>query len=77
VQVAEENIQTAQKALEQATENLRITRLQYQQQVTTVTEVLDARTYLTQAEANYYAARYGWHMALAELERSLGRRESR
>lgn len=74
VQVAEENIQTARKALEQAEENLRMTRLQYQQQVTTVTEVLDARTYLTQAEANYYAAHYGRHIAQAELERAVGRR---
>ncbi len=74
VQVAEENIQTARKALDQAAENLRMTRLQYQQQVTTVTEVLDARTYLTQAEANYYAALYGRHMAQAELERAVGRR---
>ncbi len=75
VQVAEENIQTARKALEQAKENLRMTRLQYQQQVTTVTEVLDARTYLTQAEANYYAAHYGRHIAQAELERAVGRRQ--
>ncbi|MEJ5349378.1 MAG: TolC family protein [Desulfosoma sp.] len=72
VQVAEENIQTAQKALEQAKENLRITRLQYQQQVTTVTEVLDARTYLTQAEANFYAAHYGRRIAQAELDRAVG-----
>lgn len=75
VQVAEENIHTAKKALEQAKENLRITRLQYQQQVTTVTEVLDARTYLTQAEANFYAAHYGRHIAQAELDRAVGRRE--
>lgn len=74
LEVAEENIQTARKALEQAKENLRITRLQYQQQVTTVTEVLDARTYLTQAEANFYAARYGRSIAQAELDRALGRR---
>jgi len=74
VQVAEENVQTAAKALEQAAENLRITRLQYQQQVTTVTEVLDARTYLTQAEANFYSARYGRHLAQAELDRAVGRR---
>ncbi|ROQ90160.1 outer membrane protein TolC [Desulfosoma caldarium] len=75
VQVAEENILTAKKALEQAKENLRITRLQYQQQVTTVTEVLDARTYLTQAESNFYAAHYGRHIAVAELARAVGRRD--
>ena len=42
--------------------------------MTTVTEVLDARTFLTQAEANYYGALYGWYTARAELERALGQR---
>gem|GEM_PF-3919871 len=40
--VAETNIRTAEKALEQARENLRITKLQYRQQIVTSTEVLDA-----------------------------------
>lgn len=48
LKVAEKNIQTARKALAQAKENFRITNLQYQQQTTTSTEVLDARTFLTQ-----------------------------
>ncbi|SMC20270.1 Outer membrane protein TolC [Desulfacinum hydrothermale DSM 13146] len=74
LEVAQANVETAKTALEQARENLRITRLQYRQQVTTATEVLDARAYLTQAEANYYGAHYGWHLARAELDRALGRR---
>jgi len=72
--VAEQNIQTAQESLVQAKENWRITNLQYQQQMTTSTEVLDARTFLTQAETNYYGALYGYMIALAELERAVGNR---
>ncbi|WP_025209418.1 TolC family protein [Hippea sp. KM1] len=69
---AEENIKTAKEALKQARENFRITNLQYQQQITTSTEVLDARSYLTQAEVNYYNALYGYHIALAKLKRTIG-----
>jgi outer membrane protein TolC len=74
LRVAEKNINTATEALAQAKENFRITNLRYQQQMTTSTEVLDARAFLTQAEANYYRALYGYRMALAELERALGRK---
>ena len=74
LKVAEKNIQTAKKSLVQAEENWRITNLQYQQQMITSTEVLDARTFLTQAETNYYGALYGYMIALAELERAAGNR---
>ncbi len=74
LKVAEKNIQTAKESLAQAKENWRITNLQYQQQMTTSTEVLDARTFLTQAETNYYGALYGYMISLAELERAVGRR---
>ncbi len=70
--VADKNIGTAQEALDQAEENFRITNLQYQQQVTTSTEVLDARAFLTQAEMNYYSALYGYMIARADLERAVG-----
>jgi len=72
VQQLYNHIQTAQKSLVQAKENWRITNLQYQQQMTTSTEVLDARTFLTQAETNYYGALYGYMISLAELERAVG-----
>ncbi len=71
--VAKQNVTTAKEALAQAKENYRITNLQYQQQVTTSTEVLDARTFLTQAEVNYYGALYGYMMAEAELARAIGK----
>jgi len=72
LEVADENIRTAEKALAQAKENFRITNLQYRQQITTSTEVLDARTFLTQAEMNYYGALYGYMIAMADLERAVG-----
>lgn len=73
VGVARANIVTAREALEQAKENYRITNLQYQQQVTTSTEVLDARTALSQAETSYYGSLYGHLRAIARLDRALGR----
>jgi outer membrane protein TolC len=71
--VAKTNITTAETAVAQAKENYRITNLQYQQQITTSTEVLDAQTYLTQAHVNYYNALYGYYTAQAELERAIGK----
>ncbi|WP_054032015.1 efflux RND transporter permease subunit [Desulfatitalea tepidiphila] len=70
--VAENNIETARVAVSQAEENLRITRLGYRQEAATSTEVLDARTDLTQAQTNYYTALYSYLDALAALERAVG-----
>jgi len=72
--VAQENIHTAIEALKQARENFRITDLQYKEGITTSTEVLDARTFLTQAEFNYHRALYGYRIAKAELQRAIGSR---
>ena len=72
--VAETNIGTARQGLDQARENWRITELQYQNQVATSTDVLDSRTLLTEAESNYYSALYGYRIALAQLERAVGRK---
>ena len=73
LQVAATSIGTAERGREQARENWRITNLQYRQQVATSTDVLDSRTLLSQAEGNYFRALYGYRIALAELERALGR----
>ncbi len=72
LKTAEENIKTAIVGLRQARENFRITNIRYKQNMTTSTEVLDARTYLTQAELNYYHALYGYYIALAKLKRAMG-----
>jgi len=74
LKVSDNNIITSQKSLAQAKENWRITNLQYQEQVATSTDVLDARTFLSQAEMNYYSALYGYMMALADLERAAGKK---
>ncbi len=71
--VAEKNIETAKTSLGRAVENFRITNLGYNHQITTSTEVLDARTDLTQADTNYYHALYGYLSALARLERTTGK----
>jgi len=72
LQVSEKNIHTAKSSLAQAKENWRITNLQYREQIASSTEVLDARTFLTQAETNYYSALYGYMISLADLERAMG-----
>jgi len=74
--VARTNIATAEKALSQARENWRITNLQYQQQVITSSDVLDARSFLTQADTNYYRAVYGYLDAVAGLKRTIGEKPS-
>lgn len=71
--VSEKNINTARESLVQAQENWRITNLQYREQIATSTDVLDARTYLSQAELNYYRALYGYMIWVAELERAVAK----
>ena len=71
--VAHRNIDTASKSLEQAQENWRITQLQYQNQVATSADVLDARTFLTRADSNYFRALYGYLTAITELDRAVGK----
>ncbi|MBU4471731.1 MAG: TolC family protein [Desulfobacteraceae bacterium] len=71
--VSEKNIKTAQESVVQAKENWRITTLQYKEQIATSTDVLDARTFLSQAELNYYRAVYGYMISVAELERAVAK----
>jgi outer membrane protein len=69
---AEKNITVAQKSIEQAEENYRITQGRFQSQLATSTEVLDAQTLLTTARSNYYNALYGYNTASAFLDRASG-----
>ncbi len=73
LQVAEKNIPTTKKAIEQAEENLRVSEERYKAQVTTSTEVLDAQTLLSQARVNYYEALYNHNLAKARLLRAIGK----
>ncbi|MHB1647045.1 MAG: TolC family protein, partial [bacterium] len=70
---AYENIKAAKLSVKQAEENLKITNLQYMQETTTSTEVLDAEAYLKRAELNYYDSLYGYDIYLARLQRAIGR----
>ena len=65
-------IKVAEKTIEHAKENFRINKEQYQAQLSTSTDVLDAQTLLSQAMTNYYDALYGYHLALAAIEKSEG-----
>jgi len=58
--VSRANIDTARVAVKQAEENLRLTNIQYREQIVVFSEVLDAETYLLQAKTNYYKALYGF-----------------
>ncbi len=53
-QNARERIAATKDAIAQAEENLRITRVRYQEGVGTATDVLDAITLRTLSETNYY-----------------------
>jgi len=70
---AEKNIKVAEKATEQAEENVRLNEERYKYQVATATDVLDAVTLLAQARLNYYSALADFNIAKARLERSMGR----
>jgi outer membrane protein len=71
--VAEKSLGVAQKAIEQAEENLRMNEERYKYQVATQTDVLDAVTLLAQARVNYYGALSDFNVAEAQLERAMGR----
>jgi outer membrane protein TolC len=70
--VAEKNIPTTKKAVEQAEENLRVNEQRYRAQVTTITELLDAQALLTRARVNYYQALWDYNLAKARLQRAVG-----
>jgi outer membrane protein TolC len=65
----------AEKQVESAEENFRISQERYKEQVATATEVLDAQTRLTEARANYTDALVIFALARANLVRSMGLEE--
>jgi outer membrane protein len=71
--VAEKNVGTSEKAIEQAEENLRMNEERYKYQVATQTDVVNAVTLLAQARTNYYGALSDFNVAKAQLERAMGR----
>jgi outer membrane protein TolC len=71
--LAEKNVRTAETAITQAEENLRMFEERYKYQVATQTDVIIAVTFLTRAKTNYYTALSDFNIAEAQLERAMGR----
>jgi len=73
-QTTRESVGLSAQALTAARESFRIQQTRYQSGATTILDLLDAEVNLSQAEADYVAARYGTRLALAGLETILGKR---
>jgi outer membrane protein len=71
--VAEQNVVLQKEAVRVATENLRITSVQYRAGITTILQLLTAQQSLIQAELNLVSARFTYQIARASLEAVLGR----
>ena len=72
-----DNVQTANSALDQAKESLRLARLRFQAGVGTQTEVIASEDDLTEAEGNRITAILDYNRALANLQRFVTSRASR
>jgi outer membrane protein TolC len=72
-----ENVQTANAALEQAREALRLARLRFQAGVGTQTDVINSENDLTRSEGNRIRAILDYNRALARLQRSVTSRAFR
>jgi len=71
---AEEQIGAAQKAVESAQENFRLSQGRFDAGVGTIIELTDAQLALTQAQSTQAQALTDYRNAIAQLERNLGRR---
>ncbi len=71
---SEERIGAAQKAVESAQENFRLSQGRFDAGVGTIIELTDAQLALTQAQATEAQALSDYKISIARLERSLGRR---
>jgi outer membrane protein len=71
---AEERIGAAQKAVESAQENFRLSQGRFDAGVGTIIELTDAQLALTQAQSGEALALRDFRIGIARLERALGRR---
>lgn len=62
-------IDVSKDSIEQAEENYRITDNQYREKIATVTDLLDARVFLTRARTEFNTAFYDLMLSVAELNR--------
>jgi outer membrane protein TolC len=74
VQQQEEAIGAAQKAVESADENFRLSQGRFDAGVASIIELTDAQLALTTAESNVAQALADYRISIARLERFLGRR---
>jgi outer membrane protein TolC len=74
VQEAEERIQAAQVAVASAQENFRLAQGRFDAGVGTILELTDAQLFLTQAQNTEAQALADYRIAVARLERAIGRR---
>jgi outer membrane protein TolC len=74
LQEAEERIGAARKAVESAQENFRLAQGRFDAGVGTILELTDAQVALTQAQATEAQALADYRIAIARVERALGRR---
>jgi outer membrane protein TolC len=70
--IAAERIITAETAVTQGEENLRINKDRYQEHVGTATEVIDAQTLLTKTKTEYYRAIFDHQIAIARIQKAKG-----
>ena len=69
---ARERVDVTEKAIESARENLRVEMLKYDTGAGTSTDVIDARTAMLRAEADYFQALFDKETAFAYLKKSAG-----
>ncbi len=67
--LAQHQITVAAKALEQARENFRITKNQFDANIAHTSLMLDAQRFLAQTQVNYYDAHFALYDAMRKLER--------
>lgn len=72
-QVSEEQLKVAKAAVGHANENYRVTELQFKGRVATITDLLDAHKYLTEAREDFNSSLYGLYESAATLDRVLER----
>lgn len=72
VKAAQAQVEIAAEAVAQAEEWLRMIGLQYQEELVTATDLLDAETALTQARIRRLQALHGLNVGLAQLEFAAG-----
>jgi outer membrane protein TolC len=70
--IAAERIRTAEKAVLQGEENLRINKDRYQEHVGTATDVIDAQTLLTKTQTEFYRAVFDHQVAIARIKKAKG-----